>query len=464
MATTRLIPMHKNVGKSLAYCLAARTKYATNPSKTNDGEFVSAYACDPMTVDAEFLLSKREYAAITGRNQASDVIAYQLRQSFKPGEITPEQANHIGHDLARRFTKGNHAFIIATHVDKAHIHNHIIFNSISLDCTRKFRNFFGSSFAIRRLSDQICLEHGVSIIENPSRSHKHYGKWLGEDKPLTQRDQLRQDIDVVLAKKPSDFSVFLDAMVAHGYEIKQGKNIAFRKENQAKFIRLRSLGDGYSEEAIHAVITGEAKHVPKGKQAPKLTRDQVNLLVDIQGKLQDGKGLGYERWAKKFNIKQMAQTINYLSEHGLMDYDKLAEKAADASTQFRDLSAQTQQAEARLNELTSLREHIFQYRKTRDVYVAYRKSGYSKNFYAEHEGEIILHKAAKAAFDAFPDKKIPSLTALQTEFSAILAEKKQAYAAYTEAKRDMQDILRAKANVDTILGKEKHNQEPEKQR
>jgi hypothetical protein len=161
--------MHQNKGKSIADCLADRTDYAKNPDKTNKGEYISSYECDPKTVQGEFLLSKRIYNDITGREQASDVIAYQIRQSFKPGEISPELANKIGYELGMRFTKGKYAFIVATHVDKAHIHNHIIFNSTSLDCTKKFKDFLGSGRAVRKVSDRLCLEYGLSVIENLKR-------------------------------------------------------------------------------------------------------------------------------------------------------------------------------------------------------------------------------------------------------------------------------------------------------
>ena len=157
MATTRIIPMHVNKGKTIAQCLTERTDYAKNPDKTEDGEYISAYACDAKTADSEFLLSKRQYRQLTGREQASDVIAYQIRQSFKPGEVTPEEANQLGYEFARRFTKGDHAFIVCTHTDKKHIHNHIIWNSTTLDCTRKFRNFWGSTEAVRKLSDLVCI-------------------------------------------------------------------------------------------------------------------------------------------------------------------------------------------------------------------------------------------------------------------------------------------------------------------
>jgi len=179
LATTRLISMHQNKGKSIADCLVDRTDYAKNPSKTNDGELISSFECDPKTIQGEFLLAKRQYSDITGRQQENDVIAYQIRQSFKPDEISPELANKIGYELGMSFTKGNHAFIVATHIDKAHIHNHIIFNSTSLDCTKKFRDFLGSGKAVRKISDRLCLENNLSIIENPKRGKNHYGKWLG---------------------------------------------------------------------------------------------------------------------------------------------------------------------------------------------------------------------------------------------------------------------------------------------
>jgi hypothetical protein len=248
MATTRIIPMHINTGKTLAQCLSDRTDYAKNPDKTDDGKLISSYECDALTADAEFLLSKRQYRIHTGRVQESDVIAYQIRQSFKPGEVTPEEANQLGYEFAKRFTKGNHAFIVCTHTDKSHIHNHIIWNSTTLDCTRKFRNFWGSTEAVRKLSDLICAEHRLSVIENPQPHGKSYNKWRGGEAKFCNRDLLRAAIDAALSKKPKDFEAFLKLLESSGYKVKRGKNITFAHEGQKQYIRLRSLGTGYSEE------------------------------------------------------------------------------------------------------------------------------------------------------------------------------------------------------------------------
>ena len=456
--------MHQNKGKTIADCLADRTDYAKNPDKTNDGELLSSYECDPKTVQGEFMLSKREYDEITGRTQASNVIAYQIRQSFKPGEITPELANKIGYELGMSFTKGNHAFIVATHIDKSHIHNHIIFNSTSLDCTRKFRDFLGSGKALAKVSDRICLENNLSIIENPKRSKGHYGKWLGDNKPLSHSDILRQTIDEALTKKPKTFDEFLQLMKSAGYEIKQGKHVAFKGAEQKKFIRFRSLGVGYSEDEIRAVIDGKApqreqKKAPKEQAKPQKS---VNLLVDIQAKLQQGKSKGYEQWAKVFNLKQMAQTINFLRENNLMDYAELEKKTAEVTTTFDELNTQIKTAEKRMAEIKVLQTHIINYMKTRDIYTDYRKAGYSKKFYAEHEGELILHKAAKVAFDELGTKKLPTIKTLQAEYSELFSAKKNAYGGYRQAKKEMQDILTAKENIDRLLGLEKEEKTKEK--
>ena len=463
MATTRLIPLHTGKGRTIAATLQDSTEYIENPNKTNNGELVTAYACDPRTVDAEFLLSKQQYLVSTGRNQGDrDVIAYHIRQSFKPGEVMPEQANKISYGLAMRFTKGNHAFIVATHVDKAHIHSHIIFNSTELDCTRKFRDFLGSARALRRLSDQICLENGLSIIEDPKHTGQHYGKWLGEKKPLSYHDKLRFAIDAVHEKKPTDFDAFLRLMQAAGYEIKLGKYLAFRAPGQKRFTRLRSLGDGYSEQEIRSILEGQQPLLPSRSKVARRQPQRVNLLVNIQAKLQAGKGPGYERWAKVFNLKQMAQTINYLTENNLLEYAELEKKATLVTAHFNELTARIKAAESRMAEIGNLRTHIVNYSKTRDVYIAYRKAGYSKKFLLEHEGDILLHKAAKKAFDDLGVKKIPTIKALQTEYETLLAEKRNIYSGYAAARKEMRELLTAKANVDRLLGKAR--EQPKKHR
>ncbi len=429
--------------------------YVKNPEKTDSGRLITSYQCDSRIADAEFLFSKRQYLAKTGRRRGDDdVLAYHIRQSFVPGEITPEEANRLGQELAMRFTKGKHAFIVCTHIDKAHIHNHIIINSTSLDHTRKFRNFWGSTHALWRLNDTICIENGYSVVETPGRRGKSYNKWLGADAKPSQREILRGAIDAALAQKPADLDALVQLLQDAGIEVaRRGKALRLRAPGWKRFAELDSLGDSYSEKALLAVLAGKRTHTPEKRRTVLQTAPpKINLLVDIQAKLQAGKGVGYERWAKVFNLKQMAQTYNYLAEHNLLAYADLEAKAEAAASRYHALSTSIKAAETRMAEIAVLKTHIINYSKTRSVYVAYRKAGYSKKFKAEHESEILLHQAAKKFFDETGLKKLPTVKSLQTEYAALLAEKKSAYADYRRARSEMKELLTVKANVDRLLG------------
>ena len=462
MAATRLIALHVNKGKTVAQCLADRTDYSQNASKTNDGEFISSYECDPKTADEEFLLSKRQYQHITGRQQKNNIIAYQIRQSFKPGEITPEEANQVGYETAMRWTKGKHAFIVATHIDKAHIHNHIIYNSTSVDCSRKFNNFFLSGLAVQKLSDRVCAEHGLSIIT--PKPYRERQKRTVFPKKRTQRDELCEAIDSVLKEKPKSFENFVQALADMGFEYKDGNQPAFRGKEQKRFIRLRSLGEGYSEEELRAVISGKSLHKSKGgfREAPE--QKQFHLLIDIQSKMAEGKTVGYERWAKKYNRKEAARTVCLLKEKGVDSYEDLLALTDKLTIRFSELSDSIKVAEKRMVEIGALQTHINNYSKTRKTYEAYRKSGYSKKFFEEHRDELMLHKAAKQAFDQLDGKKVPSRKALHEEFNQLLVEKKQAYAEYRQVKKDMQEYLIAKQTVETILNIDKKKEQEKEQK
>lgn len=464
MATTRIIPLHTGKGRSIGQAISDIIDYVKNPEKTDHGKLITSHQCDSRIADAEFLFAKKRYIQKTGRVRgADDVIAYHLRQSFVPGEITPEEANRLGQELARRFTKGNNAFIVCTHIDKAHIHNHIIWNSVNLECDRKFRNFWGSTRAVRRLNDTICIENGYSIVENPKSHGKSYNKWLGDQAKPSHRELLRVAIDNALSEKPADWDTLLKLLQEAGYEIKTGKNPSFRCEGWDRAVRLDTLGENYSKDVLLSVIKGEKQHTPRKKKQIVQEPKKVNLLVDIQAKLREGKGAGYAKWARSFNLKQLAQTMNYLTDQGLLEYAALAEKTSAATARYNELSSQIKAAEKRMAEIAVLRTHIINYSKTRDVYVAYRKAGYSKKFLAEHEADILLHKAAKKAFDELGLKKIPTVKSLQAEYAKLLDEKKKAYGEYRQSRDEMRELLTVKANVDRLLGTEEQEAEKEKE-
>ncbi|KXL53686.1 relaxase/mobilization nuclease domain protein [Anaerotignum neopropionicum] len=454
--------MHINKGKSLAQCLADRTDYAKNPDKTDGGELVSSFMCDKDLVDSQFLLSKKIYLQKTGRTQTNDVIAYQVRQSFKPGEITPELANKLGYQLAEKITKGSHAFIVATHIDKSHIHNHIIWNSTNLSCDKKFRDFFRSGRAVAKMNDLICLQNGLSIIENPKGKSKHYGSWLEENKPLNLSDKLRIVIDEVLAEKPKTFDEFLQKMQSKGYEIKTGKHLSFKGSEQKKFIRLRSLGESYAEDILREVIEGKKEHKPQ-KRVARYNDKRINLALDLQNKINQ-KGAGYERWAKTFNLKQYAKTINYLTENNLLNYEELKIKAEGITEEFSTISDSIKSAEKRMTEISILQKNIAQFAKTKAVYEDYKKSGYSSKFKEEHITEILLHQAAKDHFKSLNLKKLPKMADLKTEYATLLTEKKKAYSKYNSLKKEIVEILNAKANVEQLLDIQTNEKQQEKKR
>ena len=448
MAATRFISMHKSKGKPPAVSLSERVAYILNPTKTDGGRLVSAHGCDPATAAAEMLLTRRQYLDAGGWVPGNDkeVLAYHIRQAFKPGEITPEDANRIGRELAERFTKGRYQFIVATHIDRGHVHNHIIFAAVSEDAGRRFRDFLGTAKAVRKISDRLCLENGLSVIENPKRGRKDYGKWLGDQRPLSAQEKVRDAIDAALAQR-------------------RGSSLSFLAPGQEKATRCRkkTLGDDYTPEAIQERIEGRRVVSSSRSKAPAKPARKVNLLIDIQSKLQAGKGAGYAQWAKVFNLKQMAQTISFLEENGLLEYDALAARAAEGTARFNELSGTIKRTEGRMAEIAALQKQIVNYSKTRDVYAAYRKAGYSKKFLAAHETEILLHKAAKAAFDKLCLQKLPTYKTLQAEYAGLLAEKKKAYAEYAAAKKEMQAVLTAKANVDRLLGAPPERPEQEKE-
>lgn len=461
MAATRLIPLHLNKGKTVTDCLKERLDYAQNPLKTEDGEYVSSYQCDPRTAAMEFLLAKSEYDKKTGRSKKGDVLAYQIRQAFKPGEITPEEANRIGYELAMRFTKGKHAFTVSTHTDKKHIHNHIIFNSTALDCERKFRNFFLSAFALQRCSDLICFEHGLSIIE--PKPYDDREKRTTYPLRHTRRSEIKHVIEMILREKePKNFEEFLAELEREGYEVKQGKHIAVKGRGQKRFIRLDSLGDGFDQESIKGHFN--EKNDPSMAQGKRHDGAPVvpDLLIDIQKKA-TGKGAGYAVWAKKFNLRQTGKTLQFLQSVNIHSREELDERAGQASEKNNALMAEIRSREKRLKEIAELKKHIIYYSRTRACYQEYKKTGYSKKFFEAHREELTLHKAAKDAFNKLDNKKIPKIKDLSLEYEKVLDEKKKLYAKYREQREETRALLNAQKNVEIILGREK-NERDEAQR
>lgn len=308
-----------------------------------------------------------------------------------------------------------------------------------------------SAWAIRRMNDKLCLEHGLSIVENPKPSRDHYGTWLGNTKQPSFQEQLRRAIDAALEERPKDFEDFLKKLEAAGIEVnRERKNLRLRGPGQKNYTRCNTLKGDYTEQAIQERIEGTRTAKPRRTFSQKPV-PKAGLLVDIEAAVRAGKGPGYERWAKVFNLKQLSQAVIYLKEHGDMSYEDLLEKAAAATISFNALSAKIKELESQMTANGELQKQIVNYAKTRAVYVEYRKAGYSKKFRAEHEADILLHQAAKKYFDSIGITKLPSVKSLREEYAGLLEQKRKAYAAYKQARSDMKELHNIKANVDYLL-------------
>lgn len=453
MAISKLKPRHASEGRSIAAVLKDRLDYDKNPEKTDGGLLVTGYQCSPDTAWQEFSVSKQIYTATTGRRRApdKDVISYLIIQSFEPGTITPADANKLGYQLAIEFTGGEHQFIVATHVDKKHIHNHIEFNSTALDCSHKFNNVKNSYLPLRKANDRICQEFGLTIIEEPQEKGKHYAEWAAEKSGRSWKGLLKKTIDGILPKAKT-FDEFLEAMRQEGYEVVQSKKILkFRAQGQERFTRSRTLGADYSLDALQERI-GKSQ-LPRRKKKINLEKNtRVNLLMDIQARLQ-GRGPGMERWLKIHNLKEASKTLNYLTEHGITEYDVLVARAESVAADFEAASVSMKQMEHRMEQIAALKMHIINYAKTRNTYLTYRKTKATEKpaFRAAHETDLLLHEAAKRAFDAQGVKKLPTVKVLQAEYADLLEKKKAVYEDYKRLRQENQELQAVKSNVDSLL-------------
>ena len=441
--------MHVNKGMSFDQSMSARLSYVRDDEKTEDGEYVTSYACNAKIAEIEFANAKNEYLRKTGRQYKGDIIAYQIRQSFKPGEVTPEEANKIGYETAMRFTKGQHAFVCCTHTDQEHIHNHILYSAVNLSCDRKFRDSWFCGIGLRRLSDIICLEHGLSVIE----PYKHRGIKPKYEK--SYRENIREAIDKAMSQKPRDFEALLQLLMNDGYEVKRGKHTALRYPGRKNFVRFRSLGEKYSEENIKCILAGDS---PK-----ESTFHEFDILINIQEKLKQGKGKGYENWSKKFNNKAIMNTLLFLDEKGIRSYARLSELADMTSEKFRESSDSLKELENKISDLKELRMHIINYSKTRKTYEDYRKAGYSRKFYEAHREEITIHKAAKDAFNRH-GVKLPKVKDLDKEVSELMARKRKGYREYKLAREEHKKLQQAKKNVEMFLELDRQHKEQDKKR
>ena len=414
--------------------------YIENPDKTDDKLFVSSYGCSYETADIEFQMLL-DQAFKKGNN-----LAHHLIQAFEPGETTPEQAHEIGRQLADEVLGGKYPYVITTHIDKGHLHNHIIFCAVDMANQRKYISNRRSYAYIRRTSDRLCKENGLSVVKPGKDKGKSYAEWDAQRKGKSWKAKLKIAIDAAIPQA-KDFDDFLRLMQAQGYEIKQGKFVSFRAPGQERFTRCKTLGEDYTEEAITRRIKGLAVDRGPKRKATK----EITLRIDLENSIKAQQSAGYAKWAKVHNLKQAARTLNFLTEHGIDDYAALESKVAEISAANDEAVDALKTVERRLGEMAVLIKHISTYKQLRPVALELRQAKNKAAFRQEHESQLILYEAAARALKEAGMKKLPNLYALKAEYKKLDAERERLSEQYNEVKKELKEYGIIKQNVDSIL-------------
>ena len=444
MAVTKIKPIKSTLSKAL--------DYIENPDKTDGKMLVSSFGCSYETADIEF-----EYT-LSQALQKGNNLAFHLIQSFEPGEVDYQKAHEIGTQLADAVTKGQYEYVLTTHIDKGHIHNHIIFCAANFVDYRKYNSNKRSYYGIRNLSDRLCRENGLSVLvpEKGSRG-KNYAVYKKEK---TAKGRLKTAVDALIPQV-SSFEELLSRLEAAGYEIKRGKYVSCLVPGQERYTRLKTLGADYTEEAIRERIEGRRARSVK---APKAERG-VSLLIDIENSIKAAQSRGYEQWAKIHNLKQAAKTLNFLTEHQISQYGELTARIAEIQTESEQAAENLKSAEKRLADMAVLIKNVSTFQKTKPVYDAYRKARNKESYRAAHERGIILHEAAAKALKAAGVAKLPDITALQAEYEKLQEQKEALRADYGKRKKQVKEYDVIKQNIDSILKTEKQpKQEKGKER
>ena len=433
MAVTKIKPVKSTLSKAL--------DYIENPDKTDGKMLISSFGCSYETADIEF-----GYTLSQAQDKGNN-LAFHLIQSFAPGEVDYEKAHEIGKQLADAVTKGQHEYVVTTHIDKGHIHNHIIFCAVNFVDHHKYNSNKRSYYGIRNMSDKLCRENGLSVVVPGKGSKgKSYAEYQAEKTGTSWKGKLKIAVDALIPQV-SSFEELLQRLQAAGYEIKPGKYVSCRAPGQERFTRLKTLGADYTEEAIRERIAGRRA---KAAKAPREQRG-VSLLIDIENSIKAAQSKGYEQWAKIHNLKQAAKTMNFLTEHKIEQYADLVSRIEEMAAESGQAADALKDAEKRLADMAVLIKNVSTYQKTKPVYDAYRKARNREKYRAGQEQAIILHEAAARSLKASGIAKLPNLAALQSEYEALQAQKEALYADYGKLKKKVREYDIIKQNIDSIL-------------
>ena len=437
MAVTKIKAIRGTLSKAIAYIL--------NPEKTDEKLLVSSYGCASETAAREFEWT-RKIAEQKGMNPVR-IIARHVIQSFEIGEVTPELAHEIGKQFADEILGGKYEYVLTTHIDKNHVHNHLIFNAVDFVNYHAYKSYKRIYYDMREVSDRLCKENGLSVIPPSQNKGMGYKEYTEAKRGTSWKQKLKQTIDrlVITAK---DYDDFLRLMQEAGYEIKTGKYISFRAEGQERFTRSKTIGENYTEERIKERIAGRTPRRSQRQTTPK----GISLIGDIQERIRLIDSKGYEHKAKLTILKEAARTLNYLTENNLLQYAALEKKVVDVHGSYDRTGKELKGVEARLREVQPLIKNISNYQRLKPVYDAFQKAKDKPGFKAKHEAELVIFEAARSTLLAMQgDEKLPSLKTLQAEQQRLLEEQQRLYDERAKLKKEAKHIETIKSNVDTFL-------------
>ena len=437
MAVTKIKAIRGTLSKAIAYIL--------NPEKTDEKLLVSSYGCASETAAREFEWT-RKIAEQKGMNPVR-IIARHVIQSFEIGEVTPELAHEIGKQFADEILGGKYEYVLTTHIDKDHVHNHLIFNAVDFVDYHAYKSYKRIYYDMREVSDRLCKENGLSVIPPSQNKGMGYKEYTEAKRGTSWKQKLKQTIDrlVITAK---DYDDFLRLMQEAGYEIKTGKYISFRAKGQERFTRSKTIGENYTEERIKERIAGRTPRRSQRQTTPK----GISLIGDIQERIRLIDSKGYEHKAKLTILKEAARTLNYLTENNLLQYADLEKKVEDVHSSYDRTGKELKGVEARLREVQPLIKNISNYQRLKPVYDAFQKAKDKPSFKAKHEAELVIFEAARSTLLAMQgDEKLPSLKTLQAEQQRLLEEQQRLYDERAKLKKEVKQIETIKSNVDTFL-------------
>ena len=437
MAVTKIKAIRGTLSKAIAYIL--------NPEKTDEKLLVSSYGCASETAAREFEWT-RKIAGQKGMNPVR-IIARHVIQSFEIGEVTPELAHEIGKQFADEILGGKYEYVLTTHIDKDHVHNHLIFNAVDFVDYHAYKSYKRIYYDMREVSDRLCKENGLSVIPPSQNKGMGYKEYTEAKRGTSWKQKLKQTIDrIVITAK--DYDDFLRLMQEAGYEIKTGKYISFRAKGQERFTRSKTIGENYTEERIKERIAGRTPRRSQRQTTPK----GISLIGDIQERIRLIDSKGYEYKAKLTILKEAARTLNYLTENNLLQYADLEKKVEDVHGSYDRTGKELKVVEARLREVQPLIKNISNYQQLKPVYDAFQKAKDKPGFKARHEAELVIFKAARSTLLAMQgDEKLPSLKTLQAEQQRLLEEQQRLYDERAKLKKEVKQIETIKSNVDTFL-------------